>query len=87
MVVIWKFPLAITDRQHIEMPLGGKFLHVDQQASTLTLWAAVDPTAKKGRHTVRIVGTGHEFPPEWLPAYVGTVQMNGFVWHVFVERA
>jgi len=47
------------------------------------MWAEVDPYDEGDSRTFRIVGTGFEVRDGLV--YIGTVQMDGFVWHVYEE--
>lgn len=40
---IWKFTLAITDKQRVELPRGSQVLCAQFQRDVLRLWAVVDP--------------------------------------------
>lgn len=84
MSTIWKYTLAITDYQTIEIPEGFTPLQVSVQGSDLCLWCKVDPKAKKLPVIFWIVGTGHPIPNEPIE-YIGSAIMNPFVWHVFWE--
>lgn len=83
---IWKFPLLVTDKQLVEIPLEAKLLYVDVQYETPSLWALVNTGAKKRAREIYTVGTGHDcgFIPD-NAKYVGTYMLVGgsFVGHVF----
>lgn len=91
---IWKYELAITDEQKIEVPPGFKPLHVGAQPTRLgglqlCLWAEVNEGTGSTDNMpllVRVIGTGNAMPDMSDFGYVGTVQMGLFVWHVYVER-
>lgn len=91
---IWKFPLALTDEQEIEMPRASEILHVGVQqfrhsdaevGEELYIWALVFPEAPAVKRKIYIFGTGQPFKTEGSTDYIGTAQMCGstFVWHVF----
>lgn len=82
--VIYKYPLAITDRQTVELGLGDKPLSVQFQNGELVMWALHHPNDLKQTRTYAIYGTGHPVTHK-SGNYVGTVQqpINGLVWHVF----
>ena len=85
-MVIWKYPLELTDRQVIEMPYDSEIIHIGEQNGQLTLWALVDENEEqKEQRAVLVYGTGH--PIIFGPAHrhVGTAQVGPFVWHVFVD--
>lgn len=85
---IWKYELDITDRQDVSMPKGAKVLAVQMQREAVTLWAEVDPQAKREPRHFRIFGTGHPMPLQTMgyeDVYIGTVQERSFVWHVYEQ--
>lgn len=84
MKTIWKFPLAVQDRQDIQVPEGASFLSVKTQNGSLCLWAIVDPSQPKQRRTIEILGTGHKLD-ESEREYIGTAIMadGALVWHIF----
>lgn len=79
---IWKYPFQIDDEFEIEMPEGAQVLTAQVQGSTPCLWVLVNPEAPKTKRKFFVYGTGHEIIEEGI-AYIGSIQMNGFVWHVF----
>ena len=84
MKTIWKFPLQITDRQPVVIPVGAKPLTVQLQGDKPCLWALVDPGKAMRRTTIviAIYGTGH--PIEEGPGeYISTFQADQFVLHAF----
>ena len=81
---IWKWTLAVTDLQALDMPKGAKILSIQTQGQMPQLWAYIDPTEPREARTIRIIGTGHPIP-EHPGDYIGTFQMGGgaLVFHVF----
>lgn len=83
---IWKFPLKTRSSQTIKMPHGAHALSVGVQTidgeETICLWAIIDSNAPEEDVTFVIHGTGHEVSDRIIE-HVGTVQIRGFVWHVF----
>ncbi len=85
MTKIYKYPLALTDRQTVRVPLGALVLSVAEQAGRLCLWAVVDADEKETEERVIfVVGTGNPLPEDF-GAFVGTVVTadGALVWHVF----
>lgn len=80
---IWKFPLALTTSQEISIPADFKILTVQEQAGQLCLWAEVMPTVAARKLTIYITGTGRYIPDDPHAEYIGSVQQNNFVWHVY----
>lgn len=79
---IWKYDLAITDRQTLHLPRDAELLLVDQQQGRLRLWALVDATADHEPRLFAIYGTGHPLPDN-PGLHLGTVVIDPYVWHVF----
>ena len=85
---IYKYPIAITDRQMVMIPRGGMILSAQSQHGKLCLWVMVDPENEVTPRTIEIIGTGNPMPP--LTAnerrkFIDTAQMMSgeLVWHVF----
>lgn len=87
MSIIYKYQLEIVDRQEKAMPVGAEILGVQNQRGTLTLWAWVNPKAKVEIVPFYVFGTGHPIDQTGIEEYVGTVQIDDLVWHVFKGRA
>ncbi len=86
MSVVWKFPIIFIAEQEILLPLGIQILSVQFQRE-FCMWGVVDP--KEERRTLRklyVVGTGNELPTGNIE-HIGTVQLDSYVWHFFIERA
>ena len=95
MRTVYKYPLAVTDRQEITVPsllhdgkpIPSKFLHVAMQNGQPCVWALVDNSAPSKSYTVTMCGTG--CPCDSDPAgYLGTILLmnGGLVLRVFVGR-
>jgi len=84
MDTIYKYPIAITDKQSILVPSQAKFLHVGLDPSEIPcLWYQVNPDNPKENITIYVVGTGGVIP---LGArHLGTLVQGSFVWHIFTE--
>ena len=86
---IFKYSLDVTDSQFVDLPEGAKILTVQFQGCWLCLWAEVDPTARMEPRGIVIYGTGHpmseytESVRKPKEIYIGTVQKDEFVWHVY----
>lgn len=84
MVTIHKYQFEISDRVEIEMPCGASVLSIQLQDGKPTVWAMVETTYSAETRVFRIYGTGHKldlFATEGR--YLGTIQLEGFVWHIF----
>lgn len=84
MQTIYKYPLALKDKQRVVMHEGATVFHVDVQNEQLTIWAMVDTNQPMEDRHFYIVGTGHPMPNGPVK-HVGTalMQHDRFVWHVF----
>lgn len=76
MKVIWKFQLAVADKQQLWMPRGAQMLTVQAQFDMACLWALCDSDAPPEYRTVAIYGTGHKMGNERLQ-YMSTFQLQG----------
>lgn len=83
MKTIYKYPLKITGRQTVSMPAGAVLLTVQSQDGHPCLWAEVEQSRPKEDAPIKMCGTGHPAPDG---EYIGTVQIDGFVWHYFDAR-
>ena len=81
---IFKYPLTITDKQFVEVPMYATPLKVAFQDGQLYMWCQVTPSREKNHYSIYIFGTGHELP--YVPLnYLETVfDVRGYVWHVYL---
>ena len=83
---IWKYRLYIGPLTVIEMPKGAEILAVQTQDGRPCIWAIVDPDAPVELRTFEMCGTGHkmkELAEDETRVYIGTVQIDRYVWHYF----
>lgn len=78
---IWKWPLALSDNQAIDMPEDAMVLFVADQGGSPTIWTRNSPDAPSRRRNFCVRGTGHPIPDG--AEYHGSCQSGPFVWHVF----
>lgn len=87
MITIYKYPLAITDEQTIEIFRQHRILSIQYQGDKLMMWAQVDTETQKIEKRMYIYGTGHELNPTKYPPkrHVATVITPDqvFVWHIY----
>lgn len=84
MVTIYKYQFEIKDEVVINMPAHSVVLCVGAQNNTPTMWVKVDTEFPTEAREFRIYGTGHKLDDNnYLRKYKGTIQLDGFVWHVF----
>jgi hypothetical protein len=88
-MIIYKYPIKITDKQLIDMPKGAQLLHVghDPQGQ-LCVWARVDRRRQFDPVSIYICGTGQEMSSDaGAAAHLGSFQEGPFlIWHVFWTR-
>lgn len=86
---MWKYSLAIDDKQDLDLPLDAQILTIAMQHNQqLCLWALVDPAQKQQvTRKLRMAGTGHPIVSDNFHKYIASVQLaNGsLVFHFFEE--
>jgi len=91
MTTIWKYRLAITDKQTIKVQQRAIPLYVGFDGNNnLCLWCQVDDNNMiKDNYIIYIVGTGNPMHDTECK-YIGSVkdtytyQHTTFIWHVFI---
>jgi hypothetical protein len=88
-MIIYKYSLAVAEVNTIHAPVGAVILDIQDQNGIMSMWMLLDETelANERRRFI-IVGTGKEFkhPPKGRLVHVKSVQLRGFVWHIFEEK-
>ena len=87
MNVIYKYPLTLETPQTLVLPIGSKVLSVQAQNDVPTVWVLQQEgdAAATTEVLVAVIATGQPFEIEnWN--YIDTVQIGGFVWHVFMRE-
>jgi hypothetical protein len=79
---IWKYTLSIDGEVDILMPLRARIISAQAQDGKIAIWAIIDPSSPVGARRLAVHGTGGP-GPRIDAAHIGTVQLDGFVWHVF----
>lgn len=82
-MTIWKFPIRITDAQRVAMPRHSRLLSFQVQDGTPILWALVRPDMDSVDRDLHVVGTGNPAAHVCMMPHIGTIQRDGFVWHLF----
>lgn len=84
METIYKYELAITDNQVVQMPIDAKILTVQTQHGKPWMWALVNPEYPLVKRNFETYGTGHRVPTLGI-TYIGTYQVEdgSLVFHVF----
>lgn len=83
---VYKYPLAVTDLQTIELPLFGQILDIQVQKGNLFLWALVNTSfTETSKRKIMILGTGHDISDENYLTHISTFQLYGgdLVFHAF----
>ena len=87
-MIIYKYPIELRDSQVLSIPKGARELKVDVQYDRIVMWAMVDQSQPKVDVVIKIHGTGHEMGDKQVTdrlRYIDTVQLDNFVWHVFIQ--
>lgn len=86
---IFKYEIPIKDKFDLELPVYSKILSFQVQNGKPYIWVLLDdkqvlPLLRHRYFT--LVGSGHEFDhhPDVMK-YIGTIQLDSFVWHLFED--
>lgn len=82
MKVIYKY--SLDERNSFHLPVDFKILSVQIQNGSVCVWALVDTEAPTKTVLFPVYGTGHKLPDD-PGVYIGTVQDDNFVWHIFMK--
>lgn len=82
MITIHKYPLEIIIRQTIQTKAGATPIAFQLQDDIPMVWCIVDTRADDAYLDLLIYGTGQEMIDVEL-SYIGTIQKDGNVWHLF----
>jgi hypothetical protein len=82
--VVYKYGL-IFGRNKILAPAGAQFFSVGVQNLQVVAWALCDPDAARQWQTLLVVFTGEERQQSCDLIPIGTVTIEGLVYHVFEE--
>ena len=82
--IIHKYPLRLTEKQNVLIPLHSRLISVKSINEQLYLYAMIDPEQTRTDNIeILIYGTGHVFDNMLSFNHLDTVVEHGFVWHVF----
>lgn len=83
--VIYKYPLALREKQTLLLPECATILKVAMQHGRITLWALHElGETTPAEYEILIFGTGHPTHGAKPENYLDTVMdSGGYVWHVF----
>ena len=88
MTQIWKYPIEISDVQHVTMPPGAVDLSVQMQHGRPCIWAEVDSdTTEQELRRFVMYGTGQSMRQDH-GRFIGTFQTNAgaFVFHLYERK-
>lgn len=80
---ILKYPLSSDPHQVLMIPKGAEILCCQVQDGVICLWAKSCMANSYAYRKISIYGTGWSMSDDFEKKYIGTVQLNGYVWHVF----
>jgi hypothetical protein len=83
MITIHKYRFKIDTAIHIKMPVGANILNVGVQDGWPTMWAIVNTEQPIADRNFYIYATGQNMDEMFGHDYIATLQLNGFVWHIF----
>lgn len=85
MRTIHKYDIHLAPTTLVQMPDGARILTVGLQRGQPKLWAEVDTSRPLFSRVIYTIGTGHPVPNIEM-TYIGTVQMDQFVWHFYTDK-
>lgn len=81
---IFKYQVPIQSDFRLELPKGAKIISFQLQNETPMIWAIVNEHLELETRYFEIVGTGFDFIST-CREYIGTIQLDSFVWHLFED--
>ena len=85
MRTIFKQSLEIEDKQTIQLPQHYKILHLGVQQGVPTIWYECFHDHPLVPLEIYCFGTGYNMDNLPKLDYLGTVQIDGFVWHFYAK--
>lgn len=87
---IYKYEMPDSNDFYLELPIGAQFLSLQLQNGKPMMWfLIIDPAEAQSFYThFCVVGTGQQVP-SWHGVrlqYLDTIQIDGFVWHLFQKH-
>jgi hypothetical protein len=84
-----------TDEKEISLPINHKKLKIGIKNNTVYLWALIDTKNVTKKHICKVIGTGWNLneclnadeitvDQEIETCYVGSVELDRFVWHILI---
>lgn len=81
---IWKYPFNIVGRVELELPVGGRVVHVGLDPLGIPCIWVDFVNEEKATRSFFIVGTGHPLPDRHVE-HRGSFIESSFVWHLYEE--
>lgn len=86
MKTIWKYLLPVGIYSHrLYVPEHSSILDIQVQDHNIYAWIMIDTSKPVIPLDIITLGTGHE-TPEIMGGHIATVQLDGFVWHLFYKE-
>lgn len=88
MKVIYKYPLEVTDKQTISMPMDAKIISIQEQKGKPVVWVMTNGKKPMKDVVFHMVETGKPFLLRDILKYLRTIQLlsGNYVMHIFVEE-
>jgi hypothetical protein len=80
---IFKQRLAIMPSQYLKVPTSHALLTIQLQNGQPTIWYLCDPYSIEEDIAIYCIATGQD-TPQIKARYLGTIQLDGLVWHYFL---
>lgn len=87
MLTIYKYPLAIVQKNELRLPEGARITKIAMQGDQLCLWALGDIKRLTEKWIICVYGTGYPIDVSFSVPFIETVFDGSLVWHVFAEPA
>ena len=86
MNTIYKYELDVTQSQKLELPSNCNILDLQVQNGVPCLWVQLNDACETKVFDIQMYGTGWQLE-ESIHSYdyLGTVQIDGFVWHYYIQ--
>jgi len=81
---IFKYQIPIQENFSLNIPKYSSILSFQLQNDIPCIWVVVHENQPLEKHNFSIYGTGYEVNSSPM-GYQGTIQLNGFVWHLFLD--
>ena len=83
---IYKYGIFPGEQQSIMMSENAQILSAGVQNNRIVIWVLVNPAEPYVSRSIMVIGTGWSITDPEMYRFVGTVQINWLVWHVFERK-